>query len=302
VSFGRDETVPNLVVVKVGDGGKVSLYNNSGQAHVIFDVQGWYGDQPAGDVGRYQALTPDRIVDTRDGTGGRDTKLGSGQTMDVQVTGRGGVPASDVSAVVMNVTATNPTAASFLTAYPAGATKPSASNLNFVAGQTVSNRVVAKIGTGGKVKLYNNSGATHVVIDVSGWFTDSSAAGDPGSFVPLVPQRVLDTRTGLGGYSTKVGAGRSIDVQMTGVGGVPDSGVSAVVFNLTTANGTRSTYLTAYPTGTSKPPSADLNPPAGHITSNLVMVKVGDGGEVTVYNNSGETDVIADVVGYYVAP
>ncbi len=71
----------------------------------------------------------------------------------------------------MNVTVTEPSAASFLTAWPAGQALPLAANLNYVAGQTVPNLVVAKVGAGGKVSLYNAAGSTHVVADVVGWYT-----------------------------------------------------------------------------------------------------------------------------------
>ncbi|HEV2069726.1 MAG TPA: S8 family serine peptidase [Acidimicrobiales bacterium] len=118
----------------------------------------------------YNPLVPSRILDTRSGNGAPKAKLGSGATMDLQVTGRGGVPSSGVNAVVMNVTVTEPSSGGHLTAWPTGSSLPLASNLNFVAGQTVPNLVVAKVGTGGKVSLRNNFGEVHVVADVVGWY------------------------------------------------------------------------------------------------------------------------------------
>jgi len=90
-------------------------------------------------------------------------KVGPGQTIAVQVAGQGGVPSSGVSAVVMNVTVTEPAAPSHLTIFPSDAALPLASNLNFVAGQTVPNLVTVKVGGDGKVKVFNNSGETHVI-------------------------------------------------------------------------------------------------------------------------------------------
>ena len=119
---------------------------------------------------RYSALTPARILDTRSANGAPAARLGADAALDLQVTGRGGVPAGGVSAVVMNVTVTEPSAPSYLTVWPAGQTRPTASNLNFVAGQTVPNLVVAKVGAGGRVSFYNAGGSTHVVADVVGWF------------------------------------------------------------------------------------------------------------------------------------
>jgi hypothetical protein len=87
------------------------------------------------------------------------------------VLGRGGVPATGVGAVVLNVTATNPTAASYLTVWPSGSAKPLASNLNYVSDETIPNLVIAKVGTNGQVSLYNGIGSTDVIADVVGWFS-----------------------------------------------------------------------------------------------------------------------------------
>ncbi|MGI8807221.1 MAG: hypothetical protein ACR2KK_05180 [Acidimicrobiales bacterium] len=144
----------------------MSLFNNLGSTHVVVDVAGWYGVDPSPGFG-FIALAPSRVLDTRAGAG---TPLAPGATLAVQVTGRGGVPARGVSAVVLNVTVTEPSAGGFLTAWPGGGARPLASNLNFVAGQTVPNLVVVKVGATGQVDLLNNRGTTHVVADVAGWF------------------------------------------------------------------------------------------------------------------------------------
>jgi len=74
-------------------------------------------------------------------------------------------------AVVLNVTVTNATAGSYLTLWPDGAARPLASDLNFVAGQTVPNLVVVKLGANGKVDIFNFAGTTDVVVDVVGWYS-----------------------------------------------------------------------------------------------------------------------------------
>ncbi|HTJ73922.1 MAG TPA: CAP domain-containing protein [Acidimicrobiales bacterium] len=118
----------------------------------------------------FHALTPARILDTRFGTGAPTAPIGAGGSLNLQVTGRGGVPATGVSAVVLNVTVTQPTAASYLTVYPTGEAMPLAANLNFVPGQTVPNLVTAKVGANGQVTIFNGAGTTQVVADVAGWF------------------------------------------------------------------------------------------------------------------------------------
>ena len=92
----------------------------------------------------------------------RDTTHGAGA-------GAGGVR-TDASAIIANATVTGATSDSFVTVYPAGASVPNASNLNFTAGQTAANLVAVKVGTGGQVALNNSAGSTNAILDVVGYF------------------------------------------------------------------------------------------------------------------------------------
>jgi hypothetical protein len=294
LNFTAGQTVPNLVTVKVGADGRVSLFNAAGSVHVIADVAGWYGPDSPTPGGRYTPVTPSRVLDTRTGNGAPVAKLGPSATLGLQVTGRGGVPESGVAAVVLNVTVTEPTAGSYLTAWPASAARPVASNLNYRAGQTVPNLVIVKVGAGGVVNLFNNLGSTHVVADVAGWFgTDPSGSG--GTFVALPPSRILDTR-----MTGALGAG-ALALQVTGAGGVPATGVAAVVLNVTVTEPTAGSYLTAWPVGEAMPLASNLNYSPGQTVPNLVIVKVGAGGVVGLFNNAGWTHVVVDVAGWYLA-
>jgi hypothetical protein len=96
-----------------------------------------------------------------------------GPTISLPVLGEGGVPATGVAAVVLNVTVTQPTTGSFLTVHPDGVTRPSTSNLSFVPGQTVPNLVIAPAGADGTVDFYNDEGNVQILADVSGWFANS---------------------------------------------------------------------------------------------------------------------------------
>jgi len=294
------KSVPNLVVAKLGADGKVAVYNNVGTSHVIYDVMGWFSDASGANGARYSSLTPARILDTRDGTGGFSVPVGVGGTISPKVTGVGGVPATEVSAVVLNVTATQPTAGeSFLTVFPAGGARPLASNLNFVAGQTVPNLVMAKVGADGKVSVYNNLGTSHVIFDVVGWFgSDADTAG--ARYNTLSPSRILDTRNGTGGFSAPVGEAATISPTVVGVGGVPATGVTAVVLNVTATQPTAAeSFLTVFPAGAARPLASNLNFLAGQTVPNLVMAKVAANGKVSVFNNLGTSHVIFDVVGWY---
>jgi hypothetical protein len=158
------QTVPNLVVAKIGAGGQVSLRNAFGSTDLIADVLGWF---PTG-VG-LQALTPVRILDTRSGNGAPPAPLGPQQVLELQVATRGGVPAN-ASAVVMNVTATDANALGFITVWPAGVGRPEASNINTVPGRPSPNLVITRLGTNGKVDLYNSAGSVNLIADVMGYF------------------------------------------------------------------------------------------------------------------------------------
>jgi hypothetical protein len=118
--------------------------------------------------------------------------IGAGGTLELTVTGRGGVPVSGVGAVALNVTVTNPSAGSYLTVWPTGEARPTSSNLNFSAGQTVPNMVITKVGAGGRVSIFNFAGAADVIVDVLGWFPSSSG------FAGLNPARLADSRVSPG--------------------------------------------------------------------------------------------------------
>ncbi len=252
--------------------------------------------------GPYQALPPKRILDTRDGTGGVPiAPVGARGTLKVQVTGQGGVPATGVSDVVLNVTVTDTTAASYLTVWPAGVPRPLASNLNWGAGTTVPNLVEVALGANGEVSVYNAAGSANVIVDVAGYVVAPTATPPTaGLFTAIVPNRVLDTRTGTGVVTAAlVGQGQVIKVQVAGSPNIPNTGVAAVVLNVTATNPTAGSYLTVYPTGTARPLASNLNFSAGQTVPNRVIVKTGTGGAVSIFNAVGSVDVVADVGGWF---
>jgi outer membrane protein assembly factor BamB len=279
------KTVPNLVSVQVGSGGQVSFYNSAGSTDVVVDLEGYFAP-PSGTAGGEVALTPARITDTRSGSA-----LGAGASLDIQVTGAGGVPATGVSAAVLNVTVTNTTAASFLTVWPQGAARPTASNLNWGAGQTVPNRVIVPVSATGKVSVYNQFGTTDVIVDVSGYFTDATATGK--LFVSQSPFRIADTR----GTAT-LGAASTYTLQVGGVAGVPTT-ATAVILNVTATNTTAPSFLTVYPSTAARPTASDLNWVGGLTIPNMVVAALGTTGAITFYNSAGSTDVVVDLLGYF---
>jgi uncharacterized protein YkwD len=245
----------------------------------------------------YHPVTPSRILDTRIGNGAPTAPLGAGATLNLQVAGRGGVPATGVSAVVMNVAVTQPTAASFLTVYPAGENMPGASNLNYVAGQTVPNLVTAKVGSNGQVSIFNLAGSTHVIADVAGWFDTGNAGG--AGYHPVSPSRILDTRIGHGAATGPLNSGSILNLQVAGRGGVPSTGVSAVIVNVAVTQPSTASHLIAFPAGEPVPATANLNFTAGQTVPNLVVAKLGANGQLSFVNALGSTHIVADVAGWY---
>ena len=117
-------------------------------------------------MGGFTGVTPVRVLDTRIGLGAPTAKLGAGRTLTLTVPG---LPAG-TTAIALNVTATNPTAASYLTLYPDANTRPTTSNLNFVAGQSIPNMVLVKLGPNNTITFYNNTGTVNVIADLLGYY------------------------------------------------------------------------------------------------------------------------------------
>ena len=268
---GQD--VPNLAIVPVGADGTISLYNNAGQGHLVGDVVGWFA---AGCDG-FSPVAPTRISDSR-----QTTPFGAGETRSVDVTGPAGVPANDVSAVVVNITSTGATAPSFVTAWPSGEPRPNASNVNTEPGQDVPNLAIVAVGADGTISLYNNAGAGHLVVDIYGYFTTDSA------FVSTNPERKFDTRSGV-----PVGPLGRIEPAL----GLAEGALAFM--NVTSTESTAPSFVTTWTTGEPRPNASSLNTEPGVDVPNLALVQVGPGGRVSLFNNAGQVHLLGDLVGFY---
>ncbi|KDN87866.1 hypothetical protein [Kitasatospora cheerisanensis] len=144
---------------------------------------------------RFVPLTAARFLDTRDGTGAPKARIGAGGTVSLQVAGVKGVPAGGVTAVVMNLTAVDPSENGQVTAYPGGQTAPDLPSLSFAAHRTVPAQVTVPVADG-KVDLRNSTGTVDLVADVAGYYTDAADQGS--ALTPVAPARFLDTRDGTG--------------------------------------------------------------------------------------------------------
>ncbi|WP_404958576.1 hypothetical protein [Streptomyces sp. 147326] len=309
INFEPGQTVPNLVVVPVGNDGSVDLYNGGWESvDLIADVTGYFMPKAANG---YTPMDPTRFVDTREGLGTNKGQVPGQTSFGTQIAGLRGVP-QGVKAVALNVTVTGPKEAGHLIVYPGGGKIPLASNVNFTAGQTVANSVIVPVGADGSINIRNNAWAgADVIVDVVGYY---SPAGK-GAFMPLSPMRWLDTRDPEGAISGAYGpiAGRGY----LAVPFFPEDGtVTAYVLNTTVTNTAGGGFLSVapdpnsveqYEKGTAvtpaRPGASTLNWTKGKTVPNLVQASGGQNGIVDFWNQGWEkTDLVVDISGYYENP
>ncbi|MGD9701348.1 MAG: Ig domain-containing protein [Acidimicrobiia bacterium] len=284
LNYVAGQTVSNAVMASIGDGGRVCLYASS-TTHVVVDVDGAYSATTG--HGQLQARSPARLSDSRDDA----VKPEAGSVRRVQVAGRMGVP-SDATSVVVNVAVTEPEDAGYVTLFACGEQLPLAANLNYVAGQTISNAATSALGDGGAVCLFT-SAAAHLVVDVTGAYVPSGGSGHvPG----IAPDRLVDTRT-IGGA---VEAGTVHEVLVAGRSGVP-ADAAAVAINLAIVEPSTDGYATVHPCGSDVPLAASVNFTAGQTVSNAVIAATGGSGTVCVYTTA-TTHLVIDVNGAYSSP
>jgi hypothetical protein len=234
--------------------------------------------------GSYHPVGPARLL---------DQTLSAAGTVTLPVTGSASIPSSGVGAVLINVTVATPQRGGYVTVYPAGGTRPATSNVNFVAGATVANAAVIRVGAGGGIRLYNASGGSiRLVVDVSGYFVGGTPDG--AGLVPMDPVRVLDTGTAA------VAAHQTVTLPMRGHFGLPPFDVQSALLNVTVAAPKAAGYATVYPSGQARPGTSTLNFPVGRTVPNLAVAQVGSDGAVNIYNGSnGTLRLVVDLFGYF---
>ncbi|MFJ6780865.1 hypothetical protein [Streptomyces yangpuensis] len=299
VNFVAGQTVPNMTIVPVGADGYVELANRSyGDVDLLADVTGYFS-QSAG-AGGYTSLDPFRIADSRTGQGTWGQVAGQ-STFDLQVAGNGSIPASGVTAVALNVTATAPRGAGHLTVYPSGQAAPGTSNVNFKAGQTIANSVIVPVGADGRISIRNGAwDPADVIVDVVGYYSPGSKA----SYIPTKPTRLHDSREW------------DYPVQGQDFRWLPlsdgDPSTTAFVLNATVTETQGSGHLTVAPdpytwaqreSGAPKPTppnSSNLNWTRGETVPNLVQASTGTTGVIDFWNRGwDQTHLVVDMFGFY---
>ncbi len=292
------QNAPNSVIVPIGQDGKVTLYT-SGGGHLIADVFGYFEQTGSATAGRLIGVSPSRIFDTRPSsplTTSPKGKLDSGETIEVTVTGTNGVPANGVSAVVLNVTAAGATAPGFITVFPGDETQPTTSNINLAfIGESRPNTVIVPVSPTGTIKLFSEAGA-HLLADVGGYFTDDTAEDtDDGLFVPISPERLLDTRNN----GAPIPADGTTSFQVTGQVGIPDT-ANAVALNLTAVRGLGPGFVTGWPSDEGQPLASNLNVSGADVTiANLAVLPLRQpSGQISLYTLGG-AHLLGDTTGYF---
>ncbi|MGY0230914.1 hypothetical protein [Longispora urticae] len=280
----------------------VELTNDTQAGRVAVSLQG-EGFVPA--RGTYYAVSPTRILDTRNGGG----TYGPYSVHNLQVTGQAGLPASGVSAVVANLTVVDPSAPSYITAYPKGIARPQVSSLNFAAGWTGANSVTVPVGADGQISLYQHEGQAHVLVDVVGYYAGSNdvlaTKGLGSDYYPVKVQRLLDSRDDFqrpvpGGYQA------TVPVAYTGL----TENITALALSITAVDPTGPGFFTAWSGDGPRPQTSTLNFAPHRTVPNMAIVPTSKcmprpscspDTSVTVYNHYGsDTHMIVDIVGIYV--
>ncbi|MEY2444718.1 MAG: hypothetical protein QOE00_1298 [Ilumatobacteraceae bacterium] len=290
---------PNFAIVPLGQG-SISVFIPGG-GNVVVDAMGYFLPSGSTAAGRFVPLNPHRVLDTRPATAGpvpagwTPHQPAAGESVRIDVPADAGVPATGVSALVVNVTATEPVGAGFMQALPSGASPGQTSNVNYAAGETTATHAVVPLGAGGTISVFT-SNAAHIVVDVMGYITDTTAAaGTTGRFVPVTPGRYYDSRSA----PNSIHPGQStVTVQLAGPPFAVPVGASALSMNLTSDQATGPGFITVYPADGAFPLASNLNFVLNTAVANAGLVKLSAGGALNTFANIA-THVIIDVNGYF---
>lgn len=278
-----------FTIVPLGANRRVRIFA-SAAADVVVDLTGYAS--VAGHGFGMVGAAPRRVLDTRQGMG----LLQPGTTLSVDFNDHG-VPA-DASGVFVTLTATGAAAGTsgHLTAWAAGATRPTASTLNVIGGIDVANMAYVPLSADGRVSFSAGSTPTHLVIDVAAYTAPSASA----RLLPVPPVRILDTRApspypNSPDYTPPRGPiapGTPIPLGALPVGTV------AVVAGVTSSGSTTAGWMTASGIGQTPGATSTLNVLPGRDVAGFAVVPASNGGIQTVSNASGHH--IVDVFGYIV--
>ena len=289
--------------------GNLTIPNNTTAGSLTVALTGTGTAAQSAPVSALTSMAPERMLDTRNGIGGVTQPVGNGTEtgtpLEFTVAGTHGLPsnAASIAAISLNVTVVDgqaPDEGGYVTVYPCG-TRPNASNLNFTNHQTIPNAVITPVSNNGKICFFVY-GRTHLIADINGWYPANTG------FTPIAPERMLDTRNGIGGVTQPVGngteTGTPLEFTVAGTHGLPSNAASiaAISLNVTVVDGQapdEGGYVTVYPCGT-RPNASNLNFTNHQTIPNAVITPVSNNGKICFFVY-GRTHLIADINGWYPA-
>ncbi len=242
-------------------------------------------------------VTPCRLVDTR----ANGAPLAAGSTRSFTILQSGCSIPGTAQAYSLNVTVVPQGPLPYLTLWPAGQTQPVVSTLNALTGNVTANAAIVPAGADGAVSVFA-AGATDVILDIDGYFDDSSGATSY-KLYPTTPCRVADTRSiasQFGGPSMDNSQPRDFPIPLSNCG-IP-AWARAYSLNVTAIPLTDYLgYLTTWPTGSAQPGVSTLNSWTGKVVANAALVPAGSNGSVSVFVTD-PSNVILDINGYFGQP
>lgn len=263
----------------------------------VFAVCLTNADAAAGGGGVFVAVKPTRIYESSATGSSRATSTAG---VVVKALGAGGVPASGVSAVVVDVAARSTTGTTNVYVKTSG--QDAQSSVLSTGGTTgwQTNTVVVKPSSSGNITVETSSQPVDFNIDVQGYFTSSSTDASIGGFVVLdSPTRLLGTNTGIGLPQAKLAAGTTYPVQVANRSEIPTS-ATAIFANVRVLNASASGSLKIGASGSgvgASVTSVTYNP--NDYSDSGMSIKLSSSGKLDVYISSGTADVIIDVQGYF---
>jgi len=233
-------------------------------------------------------VNPVRVVDTRNGVGtpkpGTRWTLGPGARLDVPVLGVGGVPASGVAAVAVNVTAVCPTVDTEITVAPAGRSRPGTAAVDVPAGVNTATSVLVGVGAGGALSLWNSAGYVDVLVDVVGYLPTTGGS----VYHPVRETQVFSTA------GKPLTSGQTVTVQP---GALVPAGARGVVATVTALAPRSPGWLAVAPTAATT--TSSLNVVTGRTASNTVLTGVASDGSFTIRDGVTTTNVVVTIEGYF---
>ena len=286
----------NAAIVPAGTGGAITV-TATDPTDLVLDINGYFVEPGVSAAGlAFFPVTPCRVIDTRNAAGGGIPA--SGGTRLVPVLGSGcGIPASAL-AYSLNATVVPSGPLGFLTLWPSGQAQPFVSTLNAITGAVVANAAIVPAGTNGAINAFASS-ATHLVVDINGYFAPSGSGANAQRFFPVTPCRVADSRNAggsLGGPILAGGQTRTWPIPSSACG-LPAS-AGAYSLNATVVPVSGLGFLTMWPAGQSQPLVSTLNALDDPIAANAAIVVAGASGAISTFVTN-QTHLIVDTNGYF---